>query len=193
MHGLTITFITLTLLIGGCTTQQLEEQILGKQRALPEPKSNYATVTFEAPTLTKVLWTHDKVKVKLFNSCSDSWWDDQGYIGGITLSTKPEIGNKKKIKVPAGNTLLLEIGHRGQFQCTGKYRWTPQQGIHYKFTYNLDGYKCYTSGIEIRPDGKTTEIESLEKLANKDGFFSASGSTIETWRKCSKIDNHKIN
>jgi len=183
-----IFYVATCLFFTGCTTQQFEERILGKHRDLVEPKSNFALVTFEAPTLTKFMWEHDTIKIKFYESCTDAKWGiNEGYIGGLRLSTKSDIGNKKTIKVPADHPILLEIGHMAKVQCTGKFIWTPSEGKHYKFEYNLDGWSCNAFGVELKEDGGIQQISGLESFKNKDGFFSTSGSTAENWRKCSKI------
>ena len=168
---LRIYIILLSLFASSCTTQQFEEQMLGKQREFIEPTSDFALVTLEAPTLTKFAWQHDKIEARFYDACSSSLRSDPEYMGAVTLSTKPQIGKKKTLKVPAGNTLFLEMGHTGDVQCTGKHSWTPISGSHYRFTYNLDGWSCITEGVELLENGVVKKIEGLDTYKNKDGFF----------------------
>lgn len=182
-----IYLISLTVLMSGCSSSQVKTFFMGMD-AFPygEPVTGKtANLTVSAPQLKSIMGLDGKLSAFLYDACTTESKISEGYIGSIVLSSNPKIGKTKTVTIKADTPIFLEIGSFGDYQCTAKFRWKPEENADYSFIYSYKPGFCNAIGYKIGTNGKKSEISDLEAFRNKDGFFSGSGSTSPEWRECS--------
>ena len=147
-----------------------------------------AKVTFVAPKLKEVLWQEDFIFVRFYDRCANSARKDDGYIGEIRLSSDTSIGKARTVGLDPKRPVFIEMGYMGPVQCANKFSLTPELGAKYTFSYTYNMGTCVTEVAKITDSGEVIPNE-LERLRNKDGLLSGSGSTDPYWRLCSTLQS----
>lgn len=175
--------VTTVMLVVACTTQDIKSSVVGYKHAYTEPTSG-PTATFEldGSDLKAVMGFHNTATAAFFDQCAVDNHRYKGYIGEVTISSDPKVGNARSVKVVAGKPIFMEFGTlQGGYECTTKFLINPKDGAKYRFEFFRG---CSANAVQVLPSGERVTSADIEARRNEDGIFGASGDTQTTWRRC---------